>query len=416
MKYRYISLITLAAALHFIFNSCEDHQIPNKPILPTVELLRSPYLQNNFADSVSILWKTSDSAVNCHVIYGTNEFRLNKISGYVIKQSVNTLNYVTIPRLQPGTKYFYSIYTNDSLLATGEDYYFISSRATTEPFSFYAMGDIGQPSAGGGFPEVTANQIDRQAVRPDFGIGLGDIVYNDGNSEVADEYLFSKMELILRNIPFYPALGNHDWRSPPEDNFEQEWKLPNNEHYYSFDYSNAHFIAIDTRNGDLYDKDLQIDWLEEDLKQTQGIYDWIFVYFHHNGRTCSYKPNYQAVMELYPLFAKYNVDVVFNGHAHTYERLHPYDKDGNVLLQYKSEISMYPAINDGFIQITTGAGGKLNTSWEPGGTDYCQDDLVASSFHKGHFTQIFIDGRTLSLKAIGSLDGVVYDEMMMDKN
>jgi len=383
---------------------------------PPFELIRKPYLQTLFADSVSILWKTSNAAESCYVMYGQDSLN-NRIDGVLERQRVNTMNEVTITGLEFGKKYFYSVYTNDSLLVSGEDYYFIiSPDSTADAFSFYAMGDIGQPKHRGGFPDVTAYQIDHLKKRPDFGLGLGDILYLAGESEVADKYLFDHMALINRNIPFYPALGNHDWRSGPDKNFEQEWKLPNNEHYYSFEYANAYFIALDSRDGDLFEVGQQTEWLEETLMKVQDQYDWIFVYLHHNGKSCTYKPDYQAVINLYPLFAKYNVDLVLNGHAHTFERPHPYDAKGNVLEQYRKNINSYPEINNGFIQITTGAGGKLHSSLNLDDGDECLNSLIASKFHKGHFSLIEVDGKKLTFQGIASKDGKVYDEFVMDKN
>ena len=382
---------------------------------PPFELIRKPYLQTVFADSVSILWKTSNVAQSCYVLYGQDSLT-HRVEGTLERQRVNTMNEVTINELEPSKKYFYSVYTNDSLLASGEDYYFITSPdSSVNSFSFYAMGDIGQPKHRGGFPDVTAYQIDHLDKRPDFGLGLGDILYLAGESEVADKYLFDHMALINRNIPFYPALGNHDWRSVPDKNFEQEWKLPNNEHYYSFEYANAYFIALDSRDGNLYEVKEQTEWLEQTLIEAQNKYDWIFVYLHHNGKTCSYKPDYQAVIDLYPLFAKYNVDLVLNGHAHTFERPHPYDANGNVLEQYRSNTSLYPAISDGFIQITTGAGGKLHSSLNLDDGEECLNSLIANKFHKGHFSLIEVDVKRLTFKAIASKDGKVYDEFVMVK-
>ncbi|WNH10961.1 metallophosphoesterase [Thalassobellus suaedae] len=243
-------------------------------------------------------------------------------------------------------------------------------------------------------------------------LGLGDIIYPDGKSAFADAYLFKPMESILKNIPFYPALGNHDWHVNPDINFATEWKLPNNEHYYSFDYNNAHFIALDTRSGKMYDQENQIEWFENDLKNAQGKYDWIFVYFHHNGITCTYKPEYKAVVDMYPLFAKYNVDLVLNGHAHTYERLMPFDKNGKVMEHYNTPLNEYGDIKGGFIQITTGAGGKLKKDWNPG---QCDKNIVAATAHRGHFTLINIKGRQLKLKAIASIGGAVLDSLVINK-
>ncbi|WP_348636603.1 metallophosphoesterase family protein [Mariniflexile litorale] len=381
-----------------------------------VELLREPYLQNSFADSISILWKTN-AGEKSFVKYGKTK-DLNSTSYSVAEKDGDFLRHtVTLKGLDRGEKYFYAIYSDDQLLASGDDYYFrVEPLDKNSKFSFYAMGDIGEPVEKGGFPQITSYQINSLKEKPNFGIGLGDIIYPDGESLYADEYLFKPMEAILRNIPFYPALGNHDWKTDPDLNFEKEWKLPNNEHYYSYDYGNAHFIALDTRNGELFDVENQVKWFENDLIQVQGKHDWIFVYFHHNGRTCTYKKDEKAVIALYPLFSKYNVDVVLNGHAHTYERLHPYDSNGNVLEKHRANTDAYPEISNGFIQITTGAGGKLNKNWQPQIPGECDKNVVAAVAHTGHFSLLTVEGKKLHLQAISTIGGVVLDSFTMNKN
>jgi hypothetical protein len=385
------------------------------PVSDTVELTRQPYLQNSFKDSISILWNTNSAKV-AYVKYGFSENLDHEAQGTAFADGKIVRNTVTVKGRKRGKKYTYAIYTDSIQLASGPEYHFVTEPENhTDPFSFYAMGDIGEPVETGGFPEITSHQINRLVQRPHFGIGLGDIIYPDGESSVADPYLFKPMEVILKNIPFYPALGNHDWHVDPDQNFEKEWKLQNNEHYYSFDYANAHFIALDTRSGSMFEKDKQLAWFENDLKQAQGKYDWIFVYFHHNGITCTYKPVYKDVVEMYPLFARYNVDIVFNGHAHTYERLLPLDKAGKVIEKWQVPQYSYPEIKDGFIQITTGAGGKLRSGWQPYKLGDCPDDIVAAVGHTGHFSLIDIDGKNLKLKAISSMGGAVLDSLIIRK-
>ena len=383
----FLFALTLAAGL--LCTGCTGTQPAGDAPLRGVQLLRQPYLQNAFRDSISILWKTN-TGQSCSVKFGTampltktqkGRVKLHRIGHAATADTIEVveddgdietyltfpdstdtyLNLVTIKGLERGKKYFYEIYTNGKNLAGGKDYYFRTEPLGPFNFSFLAMGDIGNACPSSGFQDVTARQIGFLEDRPDFGIGTGDIVYKDGESEFYDKHFFRPMQAILKNIPFYPALGNHDWHKDPDLNFVKEWKLPNNEHYFSFDYGNAHFIAFDSREGDLYDFENQMTWLEKDLKNAQGKYDWIFVYLHHNGITCTYKRVYKQVVGLYPLFARYNVDLVLNGHAHTYERLHPIDANGLVIDSLRINTKEYPDIKNGFIVVTTGAGGQLKS-------------------------------------------------------
>ncbi|WP_196888571.1 purple acid phosphatase family protein [Aureivirga sp. CE67] len=401
-----------------LFISFAFYKIEYSEKKKSLKLEREPYLQTVFADSATISWKTNIIS-KVSLKYGESKLEMKSVDGKVVDKHVNILNEVVLKGLKPNTKYFYEIYNNDSLMAGGDSYYFISSvkAKSKEKFSFYAMGDIGQPKAKGGFPDITANQINKLETRPDFGIGLGDIVYPIGESKKYDAYFYEPMAPILRNIPFYPALGNHDWYSDPDENFKREWKLPNNEHYYTFSYGNSFFIALDSREGGFYKFRKQKAWLEKTLKENQGKYDWIFVYLHHNGKTCSYKKDYKHVMKLYDVFAENNIDFVLNGHAHTYERLRPYDKNGNILTKY-SDDEKYPEIENGFISITAGAGGKLKTPWtpDPSNQKNCKDgDIVSKFYHKGHFTTFEIVGKKLVFKGIDSETGEVFDTFTMEK-
>ncbi|BDD09896.1 hypothetical protein FUAX_23280 [Fulvitalea axinellae] len=409
--------LMLVLVLAFGTFSCGPGRKGRASASDTLELLREPYLQAVFSDSASVLWKTNAKAETCKVLFGLDTATMTEVDGIVEPQEYNTLNYATLKGLERGKRYYYKIITNGKVLASGEDYYFKTEPADSiADFSFYAMGDIGEPADEGGFPAVTANRINILERRPDFGIGLGDIVYPDGESHGYDEHFFKPLAPIMKNIPFYPALGNHDWHVNPDRNFTKEWQLPGNEHYYSFDYGNAHFIALDSREGEFFDRDNQVAWLKNDLAEAKGKYDWVFVYLHHNGRTCTYKDDYPHVIKLYEVFATQGVDFVLNGHAHTYERLKPYGADGKVLADYAG-LEILPEIKEGFVSITTGAGGKLKSvkKWSPDPENCDEGDIVAKAAHEGHFTVFEIKGKSLRMKAISSSTGEVLDSLRMEK-
>ena len=67
----------------------------------------------------------------------------------------------------------------------------------------------------------------------------------------------------------------------------------------------------------------QIQWVEQELKASSS--DWKIVVFHHplysSGERHGSDLRLREVLE--PLFLKYNVSVVLNGHDHFYERVKP---------------------------------------------------------------------------------------------
>lgn len=92
---------------------------------------------------------------------------------------------------------------------------------------------------------------------------------------------------------------------------------------YSMDYGNAHFTFLDSNPYvDWTDKELQ-SWLATDLQKSISA-TWHFVVFHHPGFNSSREHYEQQHMRLLsPVFEKYQVDVVFTGHVHNYQRTYP---------------------------------------------------------------------------------------------
>ncbi|TXG36068.1 metallophosphoesterase family protein [Seonamhaeicola maritimus] len=385
-----------------------------KPIL-----LRQPYLQMVRPTTTTITWKTDAKAESCQVVYyEKNKTEKTSIKGDLVSHEGNKFNEVLMKNLKPNTTYMYSIYSNGHLLATGKDYYFITAPANKKmAFSFYALGDIGAKEEWS-FAKEPATRIIELKNRPDFGLGLGDIVYPKGESKNYDNHLFKPFQEVFKNIPFYPVVGNHDWLSDPEKNFEKEWSLPGNEHYYSFTYANTLFIGLDSYDGGFYKLDEQIAWIQQTLKRYKDKYDWIIVYLHHNGKTCTYKPNYEHVQALYETFVDNSVDLVLNGHAHTYERLKPYDELGNVDGSLTNQ-NNYGDLKNRFISVTIGAGGKINKKWQadPLNKENCNDgSIVAHAEHVPSFGLINIDGLMLSFQGINSYTGETFDSFSIKKN
>ena len=177
------------------------------------------------------------------------------------------------------------------------------------------------------------------------------------------------------------------------------------------------FIGLDSSDGGFYEKENQLKWLKKTLTDNKDSYDWVIIYLHHNGKTCTYKPNYKHVIEFYNVFAKYNVDLVLNGHAHTYERLKPYDENGNIDVSRKGETN-YKDLENRFISITLGAGGKLNKTWnaDPNNKANCNDGNIVAHFeHVPSFCLVSIDKKVLIFKGVYSITGKQFDKFKIKK-
>lgn len=418
MRKFYVLILILGC----IISACSSNSGKKQDEL-AIKLQRFPYLQAAQADSISILWRTNMGS-KCKVKYqqiGENEWQqqLGEVNNR--NDSVQE-NLVTIKGLQNGQTYRYQIFTDGQQLAKGKDLQLSTAlHASDSVFTFYAAGDIGESVEDGGTPDKLARAIWERNPSYQHGLLLGDIIYPIGESAGYDIHLFPYFQEVFSRSTAWPIPGNHDWGSDIETNYAQQWKLPGNEHYYSFDQGNVHFIGLDSKNGEFYEYDKQVSWLENDLKKAKGNYDWIVVFLHHNGKSCTYKDDYEAVVSLYPLFDRYNVDLVLNGHAHTYERLKPMNGRGEVLPI--SDVDHHSYYNpEGFISITAGSGGKLRgvgsdpKAFTPDPSNCQYPDLVAAYNHTWAFLEIAVNGKVISAKTISVQNGEVLDAFVVNKN
>ena len=163
-----------------------------------------------------------------------------------------------------------------------------------------------------------------------------------------------------------------------------------------------------------------MEWLKNDLEAARGKANWIIVFLHHNGKSCTYKEDYANVVALYPLFEQYDVDLVLNGHAHTYERLNPMNGLGEVIPEYIGSNQDYRA-PQGFISITVGSGGKLRgigsdpKPFTPDPENCRHKDLVAHADHLWAFLKISVNGKQLKGQSYATEDLHLIDEFMIQK-
>lgn len=146
-------------------------------------------------------------------------------------------------------------------------------------------------------------------------------VFNTGDlvddSSSADQWAtFDNITRGLRQMaPYYPALGNHDL---PPDLFFALFELPNNERWYSMQIDGLQFVVLDTNSAIDHESD-QYKWLEDQLQDMSD--NFVVAVFHRPLLSTGWHggdPDLDRILK--PLFEEYDVDLVFNGHDHDYER------------------------------------------------------------------------------------------------
>ena len=358
-----------------------------------LEFAVRPYLQYVTTDSITVMSQTSDVA-NATVQYGENadcDSQAGPSDGKLIHE-------VKINNLKPNTQYFYRVSAENS---HGESTISDVRTFQTAPDSdtAYAFAVISDTQSN---PKV-AKQIAELAwaERPSFVVHPGDLVGTGTNDSHWTQEFFPAMESLISRVPFFPVLVNHEVNA---DNYFDYVSLPNPEYYYEFQYGNAHFFMIDS-NRKVGKGSEQFDWLDEALGKSTA--QWKFVVHHHPAYSSDendygdlWKTNRSTqgdlrVRDLCKLYDKHSVNIVFNGHIHSYERTWPV-KDAQ-------------ANNDGTIyMITGGGGGSLET---PGP----KRTFFSHSVRRGHhFCMVHINGKEVQLKAF-NLDGQLFDTLKLSQ-
>jgi 3',5'-cyclic AMP phosphodiesterase CpdA len=362
--------------------------------------------------------------------------------------------------LIPGLDFRYRV------LKSGKPVFESTARArksTAQAHRFVLFGDCGQ-----GTPAENAVAYQVSLVKPDFIFIPGDIVYSSGRiseyrtkffpSYNADEASPGAGAPLLRSIPFIAAPGNHDtdlrnyqrfpdalayflyWDQPlngpvaPAGALKSSHALTGNEDAqpvfldgarpryprmanFSFDYGNAHWVVLDANTYMDWRNPWLQEWLAKDLAAARSA-TWRFVAFHQPGFNSSHQHFAEQQMRpLSPIFEAGNVDVVFSGHVHNYQRSFPLtfapkpQPDGS-LSGPKGEVAgdwkLDQTFGDGaaaaprgVIYIVSGAGGAAlynpeqqtdPSSWQP----------FTSKFfsQQNSFSVVDIDGKTLRLRQI----------------
>jgi hypothetical protein len=183
---------------------------------------------------------------------------------------------------------------------------------------FAVIGDTG---TGDRQQYQTADQMAKlnKIFKFDRVIMLGDNIYGGQTAQDLDlKFTKPYKALVDAGVDFYASLGNHD--SQNNRNFGPFHMA--GQRYYTFETKKVRFFALDTDQLDPQ----QLAWFENALKASEAAKDeWKIVYFHHpiysSGGRHGSDMNLRVVLE--PLFVTYNVNLVFAGHDHIYERVNP---------------------------------------------------------------------------------------------
>jgi hypothetical protein len=308
---------------------------------------------------------------------------------------------VVLPDLDAETVYFYAVASCDNKGKRVESQIqpFKTAVEPNTPFSFAVTSEMGGCRDVQGIHKVYA-QIQRY--RPDFLLIVGDAVCNGAQYDDWKCWLFDSGKDLFGSTPFYLCQGNHEENA---DWYYRYVGYPEPKNYYSFDYGNAHFTALDSTamvdyvdhkpvaTDELGPGGPQYEYLVNDLAESTA--DWKFVFFHYPPYVSG---DYEVpeMRALCPVFEKYNVDLVLNSHTIVYERSHPLSND-----------RMDP--DGGVIYVVAGGCGARPEWFHP-----MRSWHTAQALAVPHFVQVIVGGPTIQLNTI-DLDGRLIDTWTMRK-
>ena len=326
---------TIVVILTALLITIQSFALAGKPDLVTLTWNDDPQTTQ------AVSWRTDANTLSGYIQYSETSDAFSAAAANQVPVPYNQLatnaglfNIYSgkLSALKPGTKYYFRVGDGKDWSAATS---FSTAPSSVSPFNFLVFGD--SQSVDYGSWGKTVQNAYRAYPKAAFFINVGDLV------DVGDDYKqwfvwLKNAQGVINNISCMPVSGNHENYSITDrlilpTGFHNLLALPQNGPdklkgiTYSFDYSNAHFVVLDTQYGEEAGLvpnllTLQAAWLEQDLATSNKT--WKIVLMHrppYNNTRAESHPKLRTAFVA--LFAKYHVDMVFNGHDHVYARTFP---------------------------------------------------------------------------------------------
>lgn len=243
----------------------------------------------------------------------------------VLKSDLNEAKYHTVQftGLTPKTKYVYRVGDGENW---SEWFHFQTASDQPEPFSFVYFGDA-QNDVRSMWSRIV-REAHSDAPKAKFLLHAGDLI-NRANKDVEWGEWFSAGGWLNGMIPNVPTPGNHEYEKDAMDktkyNLSRHWRpqfaLPEHgpeglqETVYTFDIQGVRIVSLNSN--EKFEE--QVPWLEKVLANNPQ--KWTIVTYHHPIYSASKRED-SAILKKYwqPVFDKYHVDLVLQGHDHSYAR------------------------------------------------------------------------------------------------
>ncbi|MFE1956611.1 fibronectin type III domain-containing protein [Streptomyces sp. NPDC059479] len=304
----------------------------------------APNAQAQFLEAPRALGQVAPAPGALTTVPAESTSSVNTSLGYA-----STYHTALLSGLKPATRYTYRVGDGTNWSAWTD---FTTAAAELKPFSFIYYGDAQN------YIDSAVPRVFRQAFadRPEAKVivNAGDLI-DSANSEEQWGQWYKAGGFIDSQINNISVPGNHEYSNGLSSFWRPQFPYPDNgpgdaalkQTAYSVDYQGVRFIALDSNvqsNPQLMAS--QTAWLEALLKDNPN--KWTTVTFHHPVYSTTGTRNNPAVRDQWgPLFEKYGVDLVLQGHDHSYGR-------GNKTANRKSITT-----HNGVTYVVSVSGGKM---------------------------------------------------------
>ena len=308
--------------------------------------------------------------------------------------------------LEPGKTYVYHVGYGDDINAPTWSEWFqikVPDMDENKPFSFVYFGDA-QNDVKSMWSRVIRKSY-QMVPEVDFMMHAGDLINHSESNQEWGEWFYAGSYLHA-TVPSIMTPGNHEYNGGDLSVlWEPQFNLPKNgpavdfeETFYTMDYRNMRLVSIDARyfNRHAKHRDAIIAWLDKVLSENTKTWTTLFLHYPIYS-TAKGRDNKELREGLKPLIDKYGVDLVLQGHDHTYAR--GYDSNNG---EGKTVVT-----DAGTVYAVSVSGPKMYESQD-------QDWMVK----RGEFTQLFqiisVEGNKLKYQAFTPL-GSLYDGFELQK-
>lgn len=354
-----------------------------------------PYLQWILGTEATVMWESNFPCAGT-LMWG----KTPECENTTEEETLRHIHEITLKDLEPEMLYsFKTKVTSPAGVVETKLQTFQTAMKPDSPFAFVVLCDT----------QANPDKVKELAeaaweLRPNFFLIGGDLVTTGSDKSHWTEHFFPHMRPLIESVPFYPVIGNHEQNSM---HYYDYVKLPEPEYFYTFTQGDIQFFMLDS-NKDLRPGSEQFRWLDRELAASTSL--WKICMHHHPpfssdddyGNDWKHsveqmtlgEPATKPIVELYD---KYEVDIVWNGHIHSYER--------TWMLRAGK-----PVKRNGTTYLITGGGGGGLESFGPYRPAFQRHVRTGH-----HFTYVTSFAGELDMKAY-DIEGRLFDHFTFEKS